>query len=391
MGVVFGGWKIFGRKQNATEYKTVKAEWGTLIDSISASGSVLSVNIMSANTKASGIVKQVFIKDGDLVKKGDKILEINLDFQGQQKNAQTWSSYQSAKNNLESAKVTQYTLQSDMLSKWDTFKELAESDTYKDTNSDNRKLPEFYIPWDNWLAAEAKYKNQAAVISQVQTALNSAWLDYVLTSPIITAPTDGTITSLMYIEGMSIGSLDTGSSTSNQKVATIKTEGTPIVAVNLSEIDVSRAEIGKKATITFDSITDKTFTGEVKGIDRIGQTSSGVTQYPAIIRLDTGSEEILPNMTVTANILVNSKEDVLMIPSSAIQTQNNKKYVKVLKNKKAEQVEVEIGMESSSQAEVVSGLNEGDEVITGTNTTSSSTTSSFSSSRGLGGMMGGQR
>lgn len=386
--LVLGGVKLFAKKP-ALEYKTAMAKTGTLIDSISASGSVLSVNVMSANTKASGIVKQVFVKDGDQVNKGDKILEIELDFQGQQKNAQAWASYQSAKNNLESAKSSQYTLQSDMFSKWDTYKELSETDTYKDITSPNRNLPEFYIPLDDWLAAEAKYKNQTAVINQAQTSLNSAWLDYVLTSPVITAPTSGTITSLMYIDGMSIGSLDTGSSTSNQKVATIKTEGTPIISVNLSEIDVSRVEIGKKATLTFDSIADKTFTGEIKGVDRIGQTSSSVTQYPTIIKLDTGSDKILPNMTATANIIIDSKENVLIIPSSAVQKQKNQTFVKVLTNKKAKQVAVEIGLESSSETEVISGLSKGDLVIIGTNSSSGTAAPSFSNTRGLGGIMTG--
>jgi len=96
---------------------------------------------------------------------------------------------------------------------------------------------------------------------------------------------DGVITSLMYAEGMGIGTLDTGNTTSNQKIATIKTEGMPIVSVNLSEIDVSRVKLEQKATVVLDSIPDKTFVGKVIGVDRIGQTTSGVTQisgnYPA--------------------------------------------------------------------------------------------------------------
>lgn len=388
----FIGWLLFAGREEEPQLQAAPVERGMIISSVSASGQVLSVNIMSANTRASGIVKTVYVKDGDEVKKGDKILEIDLDFQGEQKNAQAWSSYLSAKNTLESAKATQYTLQADMFGKWDSFKELAESDEYEESDGtpryDQRNLPEFHIPQKDWLAAEAKYKNQEAVITQAQIAINSAWLTYVQTSPIITAPMDGVITSLMYAEGMSIGSLDTGSTTSNQKVATIKTEGMPIVSVNLSEIDISRAEIGQKATIVIDSIPDKTFTGKVLGVDRIGQTTSGVTQYPAIIKLDSAAAEILPNMTVTASIVVDRKDNVLMVPSGVIQSQGGQSYVNVLVGGKSQSVPVEIGLSSDTQTEIVSGLEEDDLVITGTTSSVSSPqngTSPFGG--GMGGMM----
>ena len=384
------GYFFFTKKEKEPELQTTTVERGMIISSVSASGQVLSVNIMSANTQASGIVKTVYVKDGDYVNKGDKILEIDLDFQGKQKNAQAWSSYLSAKNNLESAKATQYSLQASMFGTWDTFKKLAESGEYENSDgtprTDMRTLPEFHIPEDEWLAAEAKYKNQQAVIAQSQIAINSAWLTYVQTSPTITAPTDGVITSLMFAEGMSIGTLDSGSTTSNQKVATIKTEGMPIVSVNLSEIDVSKVKLEQKATITLDSIPDKTFTGKVIGVDRIGQTTSGVTQYPAIIQLDSSSGEILPNMTVTANIVIDKKDNVLLVPSGVVQSQGDQNYVSLLVNGKSQSAPVETGLSSNTQTEIVSALNEGDLVINGS---VSSTKSRQNGSSPFGGSMGG--
>ena len=366
--LVIGGYFLFREANDNNEpvIQTTPVEQGMIISSVYASGQVLSVNVMSANTQASGIVKTVYVKDGDEVKKSDKILEIDLDFQGEQKNVQAWSSYLSAKNTLESAKATQYSLQADMFGKWDTFKELAEKDEYNvEEHPENLNLPEYHIPEKEWLAAEVKYKNQEAVIAQAQVAINSAWLTYIQTSPTITAPMNGIITSLMYIEGMSIGSLDTGNTTSNQKVATIKTEGMPIVSVNLSEIDVSQVELDQKATVILDSIPDKTFTGKIVGVDRIGQSTSGVTQYPAIIQLDSSSKQILPNMMVTANIMIDKKDNALLVPSGVIQSQGDQSYVNVLIDGKPQSVPVEVGLSSDTQIEIVSGLNKGDIVVSG--------------------------
>jgi multidrug efflux pump subunit AcrA (membrane-fusion protein) len=169
-------------------------------------------------------------------------------------------------------------------------------------------------------------------------------------------------------------------------VATVETEGMPIVSVDLSEIDVSRVQIGQKATISIDSIPDKTFAGKVIGVDRIGETVSGVTQYPAIIQLDSSSDEILPNLTASASIIIERKNDVLLVPSGVIQLQGGQNYAKALVDGQQQFVPVEIGLTSDTQTEIISGLDEGDLVITGTTTIDSSGASPFGGS-GMGGMM----
>jgi len=354
------GWRVFAGKEEKSQFQTISVERGMIVSSVSASGQILSANIISASTKASGIIKKVYVRDGDEVKKGDKILEIDLDLQGKQKHASAWSAYLLAKNSLESAKATLYSLDSQM---WAAHQEFMNDAVSRSLASED---PTYIQQNDDWLAAEAKYKNQQQVLAQAEANINSNWLNYIQTSPVINAPADGVITSLMFVEGMSIGTLDTGSSSSNQKVATIKTEGMPIVSINLSEIDVSRVAIDQKATITLDSLPDKTFTGKVVGVDRIGQTTSGVTQYASIIQLDSSSEQILPNMAVTADIVIDRKDNALLVPSNAIQEKSGQSYASVLVNDKQQFIPVETGLVSDMQTEIISGLNEGDLVIVGT-------------------------
>ena len=94
--------------------------------------------------------------------------------------------------------------------------------------------------------------------------------------------------------------------TGQKRVATISLSGTPIVEVSLSEVDVNKVKIGQRAIVTFDSLTDKTFTGVVATLDRLGSTSSNLTSYIANIKLDSKSSEILPNMAgVSARPLIN--------------------------------------------------------------------------------------
>jgi len=397
--IIFIGSKIFGKKQSVS-YQTAKAERGNIISTISVSGQIINSSVVNINTQASGVVKQVFVKNGQTVKQGDKLIELTLDAEGQQRNNQAWASYLSAKNTLDAAQATAYSLQSTMFTNWKTFFDLATNSTYQKSDGSpddiNRVLPQFHIAQDDWLASEAKYKNQQSVIIQTQVALNNAWITYLLSSSTVTSPIDGTIDNIVVIPGMIInGSSGSSSTTTNavqsQQLAVIQNESKPIASFNLSEVDVGSVKSGQKATVIFDSQPGKTFTGEVMTVDRIGAVSSGVTSYPVIIQLNLANSQILPNMAATANIITNNKNNVLLVPSSAIQNSGSQNYARVLVKGKEQNIPVEIGLISDSQTEIVSGIKEGDTVITGTTSngqSSGNTTSPFSSGFGGAGRAG---
>jgi len=374
--ITFLGFKIFGKKQAKVQYQTTKVEKGTIISSVSASGQVLTANIINVTSNASGLVKKVYVKDGDRVTSGQKILELVLDTDSKQRSSSAYSAYLSAKNSLDSAVATLWTLDSAMWAANRTFINDAVARgllTYD---------PTYIQENDNWLAAEAKYKNQKNVVAQSQTAVNNAWQAYQLVSPTVTAPMSGIVTNLTYTEGMSLG----GTEDTSLRIAIIRAEGNPLATFNLSEIDVAKVEVGQKATIKLDSLTDKVFTGKVATVDRVGSVTSGVTSYPVVIKFDTEASEVLANMSATANIILESKDDVLLVPSSAIKVQGEQNTVRVLKNKKEQTVVVETGLASDTQTEIVSGLSEGDEVITGTisTTTTRQGTSVFGGMGGFG-------
>jgi len=187
---------------------------------------------------------------------------------------------------------------------------------------------------------------------------------------------------------MDTGAAETsGGARASQRVATIAVEGHPLASFNLSEIDVAQIVVGQKATVTLDSLADKTFTGEVVSVDRVGKVTNNVAQYPVVVRFDTASPQILPNMAATANIVINTKDNALLIPSSAITNQNGQNLVRILKGNREVLSPVEVGLVSDTQTEILSGVSGGDLVITGTASTSSSGESGSSPFGGGGGMM----
>lgn len=383
-------WNNFNSSKGKVSYQTAQAQKGTLVVSLSEAGQVSVANKVSVVTQASGIVSDIYVKSGDSVNAGDKIADITLDTAGGQRQAQAWASYLSAQNSLQSANAQLYTLQNNLFVANQKFV----NDKGIANPSDQQKSDPVYIEENaNWLAAEAAYKNQSNVIAQAQAAVNNAWLSYQLTSGTIVAPTSGTVGDLVITKGMQVGSSNTtaGSSTntSNQSIASISTGQSSAVTVNVAEVDVTKIKVGQKATVTFDAIPDKTFTGKVAGINTTGAVASGVTTYPAVIELDSPEDTIYPNMSATANIITKVDDNVLLISTSAIQTSGSVSTVRVLKNGQVTSVPVETGDSSNSQTVITSGLSEGDTVVTGVVSVGAASSASGTSPFGGGLRFGG--
>jgi RND family efflux transporter MFP subunit len=377
-------WNRNRTKSQTPQIQTATVEKGTIVASISASGSVISSNIQNITTQASGVVSKVNVVDGEEVKKGQTIAQLTLDSSGEQNQASAYSSYLSAKSSLASANANYYTLQSDLFAK---NQKLINDAVARGLTTDD---PTYIQQNDDWMASEAKFKNVQTDLAKAQASLSSAWLSYQQTSAKIVAPSSGTVNSLTIAEGMTLGASQTTSGSRNdQRIASILTGGTPLISVNVSEIDVNSIKTGQKATITLDSLSDKTFTGSVVSVDRVGTTSNNVTTYPVVIKLDVESNEILPNMAASASIITETKTDVLTIPSSAINYQGSQATVTVVKGKTQEVTNIEVGISSDTQSEVVSGLSEGESIVT--SSTTQTQTTQTSNSRGIFQFGGGGR
>ena len=368
----------FTNKSSAPTYTTAAATKGTLITSVTASGTIVATNNIDVTSSSNGQVSKVYVKEGDTVTKGQKLFEITLDATGQQREAQAYSSYLSAQNSLNSANANYYTLQASEFSANQKF--INDAVARGLTTDDQTYIQEN----DAWLAAESNFNNAQNAITAANENLINAQIAFQQSSSTIVAPVAGTIQNITVVPGMSITNSTTssssGSSTSSTTVASIETQGNPVATVSIAEADVANVKAGQKVTLTFDSIADTTFTGVVAGINKLGTVSSGVTSYPATIEFDSSSDKILPSMSVSASIITSIHDNVIMVPSTAvITTTSGTTAVRELKNGTLTNVTVTTGAVGDTDTEIDSGVNEGDMVVTAvinpTTTTSSSSTS----------------
>ncbi|WP_252196306.1 efflux RND transporter periplasmic adaptor subunit [Clostridium sp. MCC328] len=138
----------------------------------------------------------------------------------------------------------------------------------------------------------------------------------------ITAPISGTVIT----KNVKVGDKISKSSSGTTTMAVIYDLSTMTLEMSVDELDVSSVKVGQSVEITADAVEGETFTGTVTNVSLQSSYSNGVTNYPVTVTLDdTGS--LLPGMNVDAKIILDSSEDALVIPASALM-RGNRVYVK---------------------------------------------------------------
>ena len=133
--------------------------------------------------------------------------------------------------------------------------------------------------------------------------------------------------------------------------------------VQISEVDIPLVEVGQPAELVFDAYYEDTFTGEVVEISPVGSSVQGVVEYSVRIKLETGDGQIKPGMTASVNIVVEEKDDVLVVPNSAIVTLDGQEQVFVKRNGNFVAVPVTLGSYSDYYSEVITAAIEEGELI----------------------------
>ena len=381
----FGYTKFFTSSTTTVKYQTAVATQDTLITSVTASGQVAATNSRTVTTIASGVVKKVFVKEGQKVSTGTPILSIDLDMNGQQQLQQAYSSLLSAQNSLQSAKDKLYSLQSSLTNAQNIFVNQWSGQSPSDVT--------YIQTHNNYLSAQAAYDGQQSAIIQSQAALQNAQLNYQLASATVYAPISGTVSAISLTPGMILNPTSSAANSSNasNKIAIVKTDATPAVTVSLSEVDVPKVKVGNKATITLDAYPGKTFTGKIIAVDTSGTISSNVVNYPTTIQFDTNADGIMSNMSATVNIITNVDGNVILVPVAAVKSN----VVQIYNTGKPVSVDVTTGNTDNTNIEILSGISVGDTVVTSTTssaaktTTTTTGTSIFGGATRVGGFGGG--
>jgi len=189
-----------------------------------------------------------------------------------------------------------------------------------------------------------------ASVEQAKAALELA--QYNLSHATLTAPFDGVVSAV---------NINVGETAASPAIAIVDPNALRL-DVTVDETDIAHVQTGQKATITFDSIPGKTFSGTVTGVAPSATVTSGVATYAVTIGIaDPGS--VKSGMTGNASIIYGEQKNVLTVPIRAVRTQGQNKVVMVLVDGKEVARQVKVGVSNDTRTEIIEGLAEGDQVV----------------------------
>ncbi|MFH1533361.1 MAG: efflux RND transporter periplasmic adaptor subunit [Nitrospirota bacterium] len=226
---------------------------------------------------------------------------------------------------------------------------------------------ELQLTRDQLVQARAPAREEDIALYQAQLNQSIAYADLMqqtLNDTKLQAPLDGVITQI-YTD---IGELATVST----PVLSMITIERYKIEVYISELDIAQVELGDEVEVTFDAFgSDDMFMGKVMNINPFETVDDGDIFYEITIELDEEYDAVKSGMTVNISIKTADKENVLVAPSRYIGEENGGKYLKVLnpdgesgeEGEKYDRVEVVTGLKGRDMTEIVSGVEEGQEII----------------------------
>ena len=352
------GWYGYQKMQpkNEATFITEEVKRGKIAQTVSATGEIAATNLVDVGAQVSGQIKKMHVKIGDVVKEGDLIAEIDNVTQVNEVNTRK-AQLQTYQAQLESAQVALKIAQR----KYSRYKSLASADAVS--------KEEFEATEDSLATNRAKIKELQSSIRQTQIAINTAEKDLGYTR--ITAPSAGTVVSLVVEQGQTINSSQTSPTVVQIADLTSMTN-----KMQIAEGDATKVKAGQTVNFTILSEPDTPISAKLDSIDpglttmsqgsysKSTDTTSNAIYYYARATVPNPDGKLAIGMTTQNTVEIASVDNVLMVPTVAIKTKDGKKFVRVLgANNQAMDREIQTGLKDSMNTEVKSGLNEGEKVV----------------------------
>ncbi len=220
-------------------------------------------------------------------------------------------------------------------------------------------------------------------VTQAQANLTSA--QAVLNNCTLTAPVDGIITA---VSGQ-VGEYPQGS---GAFIVLYGTSSNMQIDVSVDEADIGGVQVGQPAELTLAAYPDKTYAGKVIQVAPTGTTQNNVTTFDVTVSVPNQDNAMKSGMSANVSIIVARKQNVLVVPSEAVQDTGSQQIVLLPPadgSNRPQRQAVKIGIDDGTWAEVQQGLSEGDQVIIGYRDQASAQETKNRGFGGFGGMMGG--
>lgn len=358
----FFAFRAYNSSEQTFAFETALLGKGTISNTVTATGKLEAIKTVEVGTQVSGVINKIFVDFNSQVKKGDLLAQIDetpllaqLD--------QSKSTVDQAEAQVKYQKAT-----------YDRYKVLIE-----------KKL----IAQSDFDLTEYNYKNALSSLSNAKSMYEKNKIN--LAYARILSPIDGVILDRAVDEGQTVAA-----SFNTPTLFTIANDLTQMrVEANIDEADIGHISLNQKVEFTVDAYPEEKFAGSVTEIRMQPVVTSNVVTYTVIIQAPNPDKKLMPGMTASTTIFVNEKKDILVLPGKAIrfapveatyqaylktlpietakqmefklptanQAQKESTFIWVKNGDVIRKAEVKTGTNDGINYEMISGLNEGDEII----------------------------
>ncbi|MFZ0136580.1 MAG: efflux RND transporter periplasmic adaptor subunit [Candidatus Sulfotelmatobacter sp.] len=419
------GFTVYQSGKNVVTVQTGKAQREDLSSIVSASGEIKPKTYVNIGANAYGKITHLYVKEGDHVKKGQLLAQLE-NVQSSADVSANQASVEAAETDAIAADAALKTSQADLLRAqadyernkldWDRAQNLYKDGLIAKSDFDSRQnawaTADAGLVQAKSRVAQAKAQKDSADGHVDQARANLTRVTDVLRKTTYAAPYDGVVTNLPVREGESvvIGIQNALGST----LLTLADMSVITAEVKVDETDIVNVHLGQSAEVTIDAIPNKIFHGTVSEIgDNAIVRSTGVAtsqqataseeakDFKVVVTVNDPPPDLRPGLSTTAKITTAARSNALTVPIQALSVRTKAQLeqeksapgsvhaaapapkevaskdrgskdlkqdvqgVFVIRNKKAEFVPVTTGIAGTSDIEVLNGLHEGDEVITG--------------------------
>jgi len=335
-----------GKKKETVSFETSKVERTNIQTSITATGTIEPVTSVTVGTQVSGIVQHLYVDYNSVVKKGQVIAELD-------------------KTNLTSELNTANANLSSMQSSLD----------YEQANYNRYKTlyDKGLVSADEYESARLSYLKAREQVSTARENVRRAKTN--LGYATITSPIDGVVLSKSVEEGQTVAS-----SFSTPELFVIAQDLTNMrVIADIDEADIGGVKEGHRVSFTVDAFPDDHFEGHVTQVRQQATTESNVVTYEVVISAPNKDLKLMPGLTANVTIFTLEKNDVLAVQAKALRFMPNEALL--TEGQTIEDVEspqkiwtlegsvfrahaVKTGTTNGLLTEIISGVEEGTEVLT---------------------------
>ncbi|MEO0184418.1 MAG: efflux RND transporter periplasmic adaptor subunit, partial [candidate division WOR-3 bacterium] len=302
---------------------------GEIVSKVSADGELKAKSQVDISAETIGRIRKIYYKEGDFVKNGSLLIELD--------DTQAKANYKLSEVRLKQAEQV-----------FNRTKSLYEKGLISKENFENAEL--------NYESAKATYEQAFDAYKKTK----------------IYAPISGKVMKLNIEEGETavMGTLNYAGTV----LATVADMSRMIAVVKIDETEVPQVKRHQEAEVTADALPDSVFKGIVTKvglmpITSIATATEKATDFEVEIELKNFSGSLRPGMNVKAEIITSRKDSVLVVPIQAVGKRkikdNMTESIFVVEKGKAVLKEIQVGISSDTQIEIISGVADGDTVVVG--------------------------